>query len=138
MVCDVCAQNHFGDDLSHIPILSFGEKLENIVLWIKKQFESNSTVMIFKDRNVIVPQSFLMLDSDQEIVVHPRMSHIMKHTGQKPRHHLQIRQMAHQLTILYEVMEIPSCVDDSQRIMELSRLIAFLFDVVKKVLEVVV
>ena len=79
-----------------------------------------------------------MLDADQEIVVHSRMSHIMKHTGQKPRHHLQIRQMAHQLTILYEVMEIPSCVDDSQRIMELSRLIAFLFDVVKKVLEVVV
>jgi hypothetical protein len=46
--------------------------------------------------------------------------------------------MAHQLSILDEVMEVPSGVNDSQRVMELCRLIAFLFYIVEKVLEVVV
>lgn len=35
-------------------------------------------------------------------------------------------------------MEVPSGVNDSQRVMELCRLIAFLFYIVEKVLEVVV
>jgi hypothetical protein len=44
--------------------------------------------MIFKDRNIVVSQSFLMLDSDQEVVVDSRVSHIMEHTSQETGHHL--------------------------------------------------
>lgn len=34
MVRDVSAQDHFDYDLSDIPILSFRQKLKDIILWI--------------------------------------------------------------------------------------------------------
>jgi hypothetical protein len=35
-------------------------------------------MMIFEDTEVIIPKCLLMLDSNQEIIVNSRMSHIVK------------------------------------------------------------
>ena len=46
--------------------------------------------------------------------------------------------MAHQLSVLYEVVEVSSRVNHSKRVVELCGFIAFLFNIVQEILEVVV
>jgi hypothetical protein len=138
MVGHICVQDHLCNDLPDIPILSFTQKLKNVVLRIKQQFESDGAMMILKDTDIIIPESLLMLDANQKVVIDPRMSNIVQETSQEACHHLKVGEMGHQLSILHEVVEVSSGVDHTQRVVELSRLIALIFYREKKVLKVVV
>lgn len=125
MIGDVCAQDHLGNDLSDIPVLGFGKELKDVILWVKEQLECNGAVMVLQNRDVIVSQSFLMLDANQEVVVNTWMSYVVQHASQKSCHDLKIREMAHQLSVLDEVVEVSSRVNHSQGVVELGSFIAF-------------
>ena len=64
MPSNITAENHLDNDLANVPVLSFGEKLENVVLGVKEKFEGDGAVMVLQDRFDIVSDRLLMLDSD--------------------------------------------------------------------------
>lgn len=47
MVGDVSSQNHFRDNLPHVPVLGLAQKLENVILGVEENFKSHRTVVTF-------------------------------------------------------------------------------------------
>ena len=90
MTSDIRAQNHLNYDLSHVPVLSLGQQLENVVLGVKQELKGDCAVMVLQNLVIIVPESLLMLNTHQEVVCHARMRYIMQQTRQKAGHDLQI------------------------------------------------
>ena len=51
---------------------------------------------------------------------------------------MKIGEIVHKLTVFYEIVEVSGGVDHPQRVVELGGLVALIFDVQKKVLEIVI
>ena len=94
--------------------------------------------MVFENRNIVIPQSLLVLDTNQEVIGHSWMSNIVKQACQETSHYLQVGEMGHQLTILYKIVEVPCGIDDSHNIMELCSLVALILNRVEQALKVIV
>jgi len=124
--------------LAHVPVLSFRQQLEDVVLWIEQEFKSNCTVVVFKHLVVVVSQRFLVLDSNQEVVGYSGMRDVVKQAGQEACHDLQVRNVSHQFSYFDKVMEVAGGVYDSQCVMIHGCFIAFIFDRVKQVFEIAV
>lgn len=88
MIIDVCGQYHLNHNLSNVPVLSLTKQLEDVVLGIEKQLECDGAMMILKNGDIIVPNGLLMFHSNQEVIVHTRMRHIMHEAGKETRHYL--------------------------------------------------
>ena len=49
VIGDVCGEDHFDNDLAHVPVLRFRQQLKNVILGVKKQLESDRTMMVLED-----------------------------------------------------------------------------------------
>jgi len=49
VIGDVCGEDHFDNDLAHVPVLRFRQQLKDVILRVKKQLESDRTMMVLED-----------------------------------------------------------------------------------------
>ena len=106
MVGDITRQNHLDNGLPHTPVLGLTQQLKDIVLRIEEQFESDSTVMVLKDRLVIIAKSFGMSHGNEEWIIDTRVLNITQEACQESRHDIEVTEMLHYLSLLDKVVEV--------------------------------
>lgn len=136
MAVDVRREDHLDYYLAYVPVLGLTEKLEDVILWIQKKFKRNRAMMVFQNLDVVVSEALWMLDTDQKVVFYSRMGNVVQKTTEETSHHLQVRDVLHDLAMLHEIVEVACCFYDPEDVVVLGRFVRLVFDRVQQVLEV--
>mmetsp|Transcript_8182 Transcript_8182/g.9875 ORF Transcript_8182/g.9875 Transcript_8182/m.9875 type:complete len:289 (+) Transcript_8182:675-1541(+) len=130
MVGQVARENHFDDDLSHVPILRLAQQLKHIILRVQKQFECDGAMMVLEDAFVIVTDGFHVAHCDQKGIIDSRVLNIAQQACQEGTHDVQIAEVLHQTALLREVVEVSGQFDDLGKVVIAVLLVCRIFDTV--------
>lgn len=93
-------------------------------------------MVVFEHFNVIVTKGFGVLDADEEVVVDSRVSDVVEEATQEARHHLQVRNVLHDLSMLDEVVKVASGFNNSKHVVILAGFVRLMANLAQQVLEV--